>query len=173
MSEALSHQDILRGLNIPKTERQLALYAKQLLESAHSSDEFGAYPSHHLTHIVSNEDATQAFWEFNNESTGIHDRLAITAMNQFLTIGVGHRVSGHPALSVRSSILLYNGQSEAYLSNTKTGGYVDMGTRSGESIQTFEDQFLVTVAGLGLHGRIQRLNQIQNDSSSANFESAA
>jgi len=172
MIETLHSQDIFKTITIPHTEHHLAMCAKHLLDGAHQ-EALDLPIDEHLSRTVTGDQLTQAFWEYQNNEARTYDRLAITAMYNTLTIGLEHRDAHHTDQYIRSSLLMYNGISETYLTDAAAHGHAAMASRSEKSIQTFKQHFFTTTAGLGLSHQIQRLDQTQNESSSASFASAA
>lgn len=171
MTEKLQYHDVFKTINVPKTERRLALKAKDLLDSANGLNNPDPAVFAHLSRVTNQESAAQAFWDFENDEAASYDRIAITLMRRGLTIALEHRRFDNADNNARQSLILNNGEAKVYTTDLRRGGHMDMGVVSPEAILQFKNMFLETTANLGLYHRIQRLDQ--NESSSATFASAA
>ena len=178
MSEMFQYQEIFKTLNVHETERQLALQAMHLLDSANGVDDPELMTYAYLSKVVSHSEAGQAFWEYDNNEAATYDRLAITVMHHGLTIALEHRRFDRANEAIRQSLLMARGVSMVYTSNLSRSGSVDHGNSSDIAVQQFKDQFFETTASLELQHQLQRLDeiqleQIQNESNAASFASAA
>jgi len=177
MTEIFQYQEIFKTLNVPKPERRLALRAKNLLDSANGLNESDPMTYAHLSRVVTQTEAGQAFWDYDNTEEKIYDRMAITIMRHGLTIALEHRRFDQSGEATRQSLLMGNGISKVYTSDLMRSGRIDNGDDSEVAVQQFKDHFFQTAATLGLYHQIQRfdqidLEQIQNESSEASFASA-
>jgi len=174
MTEKFQYHDVFKTINVPKTERRLALKAKNLLDSANDLNNPDPAVFAHLSRVTNQEGAAQAFWDFEDDEAASYDRMAITLMRRGLTIAIEHRQFDNSDSNIRQSLILHNGEAKVYTSDLRRSGQMDMGVNAPEAILQFKNRFLETTASLGLYRHIQRLDENnQNESSSATFASAA
>jgi len=170
MTDTIHYQDVFQTINIPETERHFALDAKDLLDSAHGI-QWQASVQTHLSKVLDTPEASQAFWEFENDAEFQYDRFVITAMRRGLTLAVEHRSFNRTGDTFRSSIHLENGQTSVHFSDLSRGGRLSERLTHVEAITQFDEQFTRVTANLGLTRRIQDLHQRASDA--ASFASAA
>jgi len=174
MMEKLQYHDVFKTINVPKSERRLAMKAKNLLDDANGLNDPNPEIFQHLSKVTNQESGAQAFWDFENDETAIYDRMVITMMRRGLIIALEHRNFANIDRSVRQSLILNNGAAKVYTSDLHRSGMLDMGSSSPESIQLFKNQFFQMTANLGLYHHAQRINRDdQNESSSATLANAA
>jgi len=178
MSEMFQYQEIFKTINVPKPERRLALRAKNLLDSANGLNEPDPMTYAHLSRVVTNREAGQAFWDYEDDEAATYDRLAITLMHHGVTIALEHRRFDRNNEAIRQSLLMGSGIAKVYTSDLLRSGSINNGDSSEIAVQQFKDQFFATAASLGLYHQIERrakvqLQLIQNESSEASFASAA
>ena len=159
MTDKLRYQDVFQTINIPQTELELALTAKDLLDGVHDTWNDQPELHRHLSRIVDTPEVNQAFWDFENDAEATYDRFAITVMGRGLTLAIEHRKFDASKETFRASMRIENGRSEIYSAERNT------------IVRPFNEQFAHTLANLGLYSHIRSLRQ--NESSDAIFASAA
>jgi hypothetical protein len=176
MTDKFYYQDVFKTINIPENERALALKAKNLFDvvldsktDAEEAQKLAIYE--HLQKITDSENASQAFWEFEDDANHSYYRIAVTAMKRGLTIALENRDFDNRDTAIRQTIMISNGISKVYTSDLRTLGTPDNGSTSELVIADFKRNLLDTTAHLGLYHRIQAVHQ--NESNSANFANAA
>ena len=173
MTEKLHYQDVFKTIHIPKSERRLALKTKDLFDIVHGEKEWDPSVHEHLSHVIDTHNASQVFWEFEDDDNRLYDRLALTIMKRGLTIALEHRDFNDKAVSIRQSLVISNGGFKVYNSDLGGRALLDQGSATPESIAIFKDNFIETTANLGLRRHIKRISTDQNESDSARFASAA
>jgi len=174
MTEILHYHDVFTTILVPETERQLALAAKTLLDTANNVNLADRTMSEHLSKVTNEQSAAQAFWDYENDEIARYDRLVITLIRRGLTIAIEQRLFDDASKGYRQSLILNNTKAKVYNSDLRRNGQMDLGSDSAESIQLFKDRFFYTTAHLGLQCYILQLDHTdQNESSSATFASAA
>jgi len=159
MTDMLRYQDVFQTINIPQTELELALTAKDLLDGVHDTWNDQPELHKHLSRIIDTSEVNQAFWDFENDAEAMYDRFAITVMGRGLTLAIEHRKFDASRETFRASMHIGNGQSAIY-------------TAEHHNVtRPFNDQFVDTLANLGLYSRIQSLRQ--NESNEAILANAA
>ena len=159
MMEKLQYHDVFKTINVPKSERRLAMKAKNLLDDANGLNDPNPEIFQHLSKVTNQESGAQAFWDFENDAEAAYDRFAITVMGHGLTLAIEHRKFDVARTTFRASMHIENGRSVVYAAERHN---VD---------KVFEAQFIDTVANIGLYSRVQALRQ--NESSEASFANAA
>lgn len=171
MTDKLHYQDVFTTINIPKPERRLAMKAKNLFDVAVGTEPWNPAVFTHLSRATDSINASQAFWDYENEDGHTYDRLALTIMQRGLTIALEHRDFDQRDARIRQTMLVSQGVSKVYTSDLL--GRPDMGETGEQAVTAFKENFLLTTANLGLYSRIQQLRTDQNESDSAIFASAA
>jgi len=171
MTDRLHYQDVFKTINIPKTERRLALHAKTLFDVAAGAEPWNPNIYTHLSKTSDTISASQAFWEFENDDDHTYDRLALTIMRRGLTIAIEHRDFDQRDGRVRKSLRIGDGASKVYSSDLL--GRLDLGSSEEADVTSFKENFLQTAANLGLYHRIKHLRGDQNESDAAIFANAA
>lgn len=175
MTDKFHYQDVFKTINIPKPERRLALQAKNLFDSAIGVEPWDPYISEHLQNVTDSEDASQSFWEFQNNDQRTFNRLILTLMSGGLTIALEHRRLDQNILPLRQSLYISRGASKVYTSGPRAHNPNDPANSSESTITSFKDSFYDVTANLGLYNRIKdlELEIDQNESSAAILASAA
>ena len=171
MTEKLQHQDMFRTINIPKSERRLAMRAKNLFDATSDSEAWDPAVHARLMRTTQNSTAFQNFWEYDNEDRHTYDRLALTLIQRGLIIAIEHRDFDKQDERIRKSLLISQGVSKVYTSDLL--GRPDMGIADEGAVTLFKKDFLVTTANLGLYTHAKRLHSDQSESDSAIFANAA
>ena len=169
MTERMHYPDMFKTINSPKPTQDLVLFAHNLFQAVHG--ERGWEPGVHarLLKSVDTVNASQLFWEFENEEARQYDKLALTAMKSRLTIAVHHRDYADRGPSTIKSLVIEAGHTGVYNSNTL------MNTQAEPEYDPigFREILFETTANLGLQRRVAALRLVQNDTSSAIFANAA
>lgn len=178
MTDKIHYPDLFKTINIPETEKNLALEAQTLFGVANGAELWRPEVFAHMSTSLDNAMASQVFWNFENDSKHTYDRLVLTAMHNGLTIALEHRDFDHREASVRKSLIISQGVSRVYTSDLMRSGLLDLGSTSELAVASFKENLLETTAHLGLYRQIKQihigLNETdQNESSSAIFASAA
>ncbi|MDB5179849.1 MAG: hypothetical protein JWN12_481 [Candidatus Saccharibacteria bacterium] len=175
MTDKFHYQDVFQTINIPENERTLALKAKNLfdviLDTDGDVDTWNSAVHLHLQKITDSESASQAFWEFEDDTNHLYDRLVLSIMKRGLIVALEHRDFDDRDAAIRQSLMISNGVSKVYTSNLRRRGVPDNGSTSELVIADFKRSLLDTTANLGLYHRIQEVRQ--NESDSAILASAA
>jgi hypothetical protein len=173
MTDKLHYPDLFKTINIPETEKPLALEAHNLFDVANGVVPWNPDRFTHMSKFIDSESASQIFWNFEDDANHLYDRLALTAMRGGLTVALEHRNFTNPAVSVRKTLIMSQGVSKIFTTDLQGRGGMDGGSKAESEIITFKQQLLETTARLGLYGHIKRLETDQNESSSAILANAA
>lgn len=171
MTDKLHYQDVFQTINIPKTERRLALRAKNLFDIAMGVEQWDPSIHEHMRKAIDNENASQVFWEFDDNDEKTHDLLVLTMMKRSLTIGLEYRDFKTTMLPYRKSLHLENGISNVYTSGVRAGN--GLGSSAETDVAAFKQVFFERAAHLGLYRQAVLLHTDQNESNSAIFARAA
>ncbi|HEY8886502.1 MAG TPA: hypothetical protein VIM31_03325 [Candidatus Microsaccharimonas sp.] len=176
MTDKLHYPDLFKTINIPESEKNLALEAQHLYDVANQgqvdNEIIFAYMRNRKPHDT--ESASQIFWEFENGAMRTFDRLAFTAMRSVFTIALEHRDLNHRDKNVRKTLTLSHGRPTVYVTDAADNRRLEAGDASDFSVESFKrDFYTVSVANLGLTGYIERLKAAQNESNEAILANAA
>lgn len=171
MTDKLHYQDVFQTINIPKPERRLALKAKNLFDVTNGVEPWNPNVYEHLRKTIDTENASQAFWEFENDNEHTYDQLVLTMMRRGLTIALEHRDFTTNEAPIRKSLFISGGVSKVYVSELRAQH--NLGVASEQVVTDFKESFFQTTARLGLYTRTKHLQADQNESSSDILASAA
>lgn len=175
MNEKLHYPEAFTTINVPKTERRLAVRAFNLLETAFDTEQWNPEVHAHVSKLVDTKDAAQAFWEYENDEAHQYDRFVLSVMRNHMVLGIEHRDFTRRNEGYRTSLSIYNGTSHAYFNDIRRTVHPDRGSSEVDAITAFKGRFFETTANLGLYSHIQNAKgtRTQKESRSANFASAA
>ncbi|HEY8992827.1 MAG TPA: hypothetical protein VIM37_03175 [Candidatus Microsaccharimonas sp.] len=177
MTDKLHYPDLFKTINIPESEKNLALEAHHLYDVASQgqveNEIIFAYMRKRKLYDA--ESASQIFWEFENGGMQTYDQLALTAIHNGLVVALEHRNFERREQGIRKTLTLSNGHSSVYVTDIVGSGRVENIPSSTEfAVESFKKDFYgVTIANLGLTGYIERLKEAQNESSEAILANAA
>ena len=171
MTDKLHYQDVFTTINIPKTERRLALKAKNLFDIAAGVEPWNPNIYAYLNKTTDSESASQAFWEYENDDEHSYDQLVLTIMRRGLTIALEHRDFTINEVPIQKSLLISSGVSKVYVSELRAQN--NLGVASEQAVTSFKESFFETTARLGLYTYAKHLQADQNESSSDILANAA
>lgn len=174
MTDKLHYLELFTTINIPEAEKTLALEAKHLFDIAHGVEQGDAAIFSHMNSRSDTENASQIFWDYENDVDYIYDRLAVTIMRKALTVAFEHRDFNDPSVGVRKSLVLSDsGWTKVYATDLQNRGRFDIGSTELFDIQTFKDDLTRTVSNLGLYTQAKLRFTPQNESSAVILPNAA
>lgn len=173
MTDNFHYQDVFQKINIPETEYEIALEAKNLFDIANGVEPRDPLIHKHLKKVIDSEGASQVFWDFEHDKDDKHHyhRLVLTLQRQALRIAIENRDFNNPDADIRKTLAISNGESKVYSSGVSSHGRIDNGSTSELAIADFEESFALTTAGLSLYHHIHVLHQ--NESNEAILDNAA
>lgn len=171
MTDKLYYPDVFTTINIPKTERRLAVKAKNLFDVAAGAEPWDPNVYAHLNKVTDDRNASQAFWEYDHEDGHTYDRFVMTMMQRGLTLAIEHRDFDVRGSEMRKSLIIWNGTSTVHTSGITRAELHQ--SRSEFAVASFKHDFYEMAARLGLHHHVSRQMGDQNESDAAIFANAA
>ena len=171
MTDTFRYQDVFTEINIPESEKYLALQAKNIFDAVSSGEESDPNAFAHLSRILETQITSQAFWDYEHEDGHNYDRLVMTFAKESLTIAIERRDFDDRSASLRKSIIMSKGISRVFETDLERSRYFDSAEES--AVEAFKHDFFETTARLGLRNRITLVESDQNESSSAILASVA
>lgn len=173
MTDKFRYQDMFTTINIPNKQRRIALEAKTLLDVAHGLEPWDPNVHQHLSNVEDTADMFRISWEANDIESQMQDRLALTLVRRSLIIHLEHKNLVDRSDYSLKSLSIGNGLVRTHATNSVLRNSNNEGSTARPDLVAFTRSFMDTTAILGFSQRLRSLRQTQNESSSANFASAA
>lgn len=171
MTDTFRYQDVFTEINIPESEKYLALQAKNIFDAVSGGDASDPNAFAHLSKVLETNSTSQAFWDYEHEDGHNYDRLVMTFAKESLTIAIERRDFDNRSASLRKSLVMSKGVSKVFETDLRRNRHFDSAEES--VVDAFKHDFFETAARLGLRNKISLIESDQNESSSAIFDSAA
>lgn len=149
---------LFEEINIPTEERQLAQYAREMLDIANDLSPW--YPPERTTlarPAFNEAGVSQAFWE--HETEDYYKRIAVNLAHQSLILALEERAVGDGA-NIHASLSIFAGTSRVYTHRAK---------REDLTVSDFTEEFLTTAKAFRLIERQPQLQLVENDQNESIF----
>lgn len=174
MSAELHHQELFNSINIPETERHLALKAKNLFDIFYGVAPWDLDVTRRLVEVTDYADLSRLQWEHENNEQQIYDRLSILVKRGGMIIALEHRDLKVPELGIQKTISLTGGMARVFEHDPRSMRQHGEGSTVPKDRDSFERVFYFqTAANLGLYNHIQGVHEAHIESSSAILPNAA
>jgi hypothetical protein len=173
MTDKLHYPDLFTTINIPKTEVQLALKAKNLFDIAHVVGSWDPAVSRHLIGSADYVDSSQLQWVYENTKQQTIDRLSILIIQRGMIIALEHRDRQDHSLENHTSISLSGGITRVFEYDTQRLNQKNEGSTTIPELTSFKQFYFQTAANLGLYHHIKEIHEDHIESNEAIWPSAA